>query len=85
MRNHEKFIELTHMEKWILQGKIWHAYATSPTIYEEINTLLKVAEAGGVFQDVLIMPNSFPPAPSTPPAEESSNVDDLPGKLFTKS
>ncbi len=74
MRNHEKFIETPLYDKWILQGKIWHAYACSPTVFEEINLLLKVAEEAGVFTDVTILPNSTP------------NQDDISGTgLFVSS
>ena len=67
MRNHDKFIEMPLVEKWITQGKIWHAYATNRTIFDEINKLVKVAEDAGVFQDVQIF------APDNKPENDLPN------------
>ena len=60
MRNHDKFIEIPVYEKWILQGKLWHIYSTSPSLYEELNKIIKIAADSGVLDDVRILPPSKP-------------------------
>ena len=72
MRNHDKFIEMPLIDKWIAQGKLWHCYSCSETFFNELNKLIRRAEKAGIFTDVTILP-------------EGGAKDDIPQGLYQKS
>lgn len=56
MANHKNFQKMTHYERWIAIGKLSHAYANSPSLFRELNKLIKVADEAGMFDDVTFFP-----------------------------